>query len=612
MKHPWLMFTFLLLSSDVSVAGPSRFHEAFESRKFAPQVFSARENNSDGHWEVTNEGLKGTLPTGSTRRPPLQFSFLGRIEGDFKVSLSYKIQNLPKPKSLKEAARNNIEIYLGRPGGFVSFFRNAEDNDAYGYHVHDQNLIGKDDIYRRFRTDASLGILEIKRIGTSLYFSRGIPGESLIELGSVELDGRPFTELNFQILAFNSPDSLEVTLNEIDIQADRIVMHAEGDSQSSHIGIMTGATIFVLALAVVYFYFRRSSFVRDELADRAHKPIQPTSDPGANAVEKESSRIQRDGFTLIEVLVVIAILGLLVSLILPAVQSIRETARRTQCRNNLRQLGVALASHEASMRAYPFGDGGGGPPSYLPRWSPHSQLLPLLDQQVLYNAINFSGVPWGNNPDFSPPNLTSLSVVVSTFICPSDTATIQDPYNLAHNSYRACAGTDPTNLLDHWPNGNGRNNGTFWYQSRTRTASIRDGTSSTVLFSERCMGSPSQPDSQSDYYLTAPSIEACRAAVEDMAPRMTNPVQWSGGRWGDGNILYTRYNHIFRPNAPSCNFIPDNDYQGQAVVSASSRHRGGVHVLMADGSVRFVNDTIEENIWKAMGTIAGRELINID
>src|SRR5262245_1019233 len=106
------------------------------------------------------------------------------------------------------------------------------------------------------------------------------------------------------------------------------------------------------------------------------------------------------GFTLIEVLVVIAIIGLLIALLLPAVQAAREAARRLQCQNNLKQIGLALANYESSKGCYPFGVGGGGPigsdPGSVSRWSAHSQLLPELEQGTVFNALNFGFVPWGH------------------------------------------------------------------------------------------------------------------------------------------------------------------------------------------------------------------------
>jgi prepilin-type N-terminal cleavage/methylation domain-containing protein len=156
------------------------------------------------------------------------------------------------------------------------------------------------------------------------------------------------------------------------------------------------------------------------------------------------------GFTLIEMLVVITIIGVLVALLLPAVQAAREAARRLRCQSDLRQLGLALANYAASKACYPFGVGGGGPigsdPGSIPGWSAHSLLLPELEQVSVFNALNFAFVPWGHEPVLSPPNLTALAARIASFLCPSDRDGITESYNLAHNNYRACAGTKPYNV----------------------------------------------------------------------------------------------------------------------------------------------------------------------
>ena len=125
------------------------------------------------------------------------------------------------------------------------------------------------------------------------------------------------------------------------------------------------------------------------------------------------ARKQR-AFTLIELLVVIAVIGVLTALLLPAVQAAREAARRAQCSNNLKQIGLALANYQSALRVYPFGVGGGGPPgNVVNRWSAQSQLLPYLEQPALFNALNFVGTPWLNyNPVFGPMNQTDRKSVV--------------------------------------------------------------------------------------------------------------------------------------------------------------------------------------------------------
>ena len=206
------------------------------------------------------------------------------------------------------------------------------------------------------------------------------------------------------------------------------------------------------------------------------------------------NRPHRAGFTLIELLVVISIIGILVALLLPAVQSAREAARQTHCRNNLRQIGQALASYESALRVYPFGVGGGGPPGYEARWSALSQLLPQLEQGTIFNAINFAGVPWPQDPAYAA-NVTILPTQIAVFLCPSDSDSIPDPFGHGHSNYRGNAGTQPRNLSADTAvaGGTGWNNGIFWYQSAVGIAAISDGTSHTAVFSERLPGRSDEP-----------------------------------------------------------------------------------------------------------------------
>ena len=145
----------------------------------------------------------------------------------------------------------------------------------------------------------------------------------------------------------------------------------------------------------------------------------------------------------------IAIIGVLVALLIPAVQMAREAARRGACINNLRQIGLALASYESTHAVYPFGDGGGTPPSFLPRWSAHSQLLPFLEQRSVYDALNFSGLPWAHHPIYGRPNVTGLLTQLSVFLCPSDVGHIADEDGTSCNNYRTAR--DPTHQPDRRP-----------------------------------------------------------------------------------------------------------------------------------------------------------------
>ncbi len=320
----------------------------------------------------------------------------------------------------------------------------------------------------------------------------------------------------------------------------------------------------------------------------------------------------RRGFTLIELLVVVSIIGLLIALLLPAVQGSREASRRQVCLNNLKQIGLALANYETTHGAYPFGVGGGGPPGFVPRWSSQSQLLPFLEQAPVFNALNFAGLPWAHHPTFGTPNQTAILTRIAGFLCPSDADRINDRAEATScNNYRACAGTLPYNLAADSPDGSGRNDGSFWFQSVVRVSSIRDGLTFTAAFSERCLGNPARPDPKGDYYLSGQTIATCLRTDPATTPRFISSLEWSGQRWTDGNIFYTRYHHGIVPNGPSCNF-GDRDDDGQAVVTATSRHPGGVNLLLAGGSARFVKDSVALAVWRALGTVAGGEVIGDD
>jgi prepilin-type N-terminal cleavage/methylation domain-containing protein/prepilin-type processing-associated H-X9-DG protein len=316
-------------------------------------------------------------------------------------------------------------------------------------------------------------------------------------------------------------------------------------------------------------------------------------------------------FTLIELLVVISIIGLLVALLIPAVQMARESSRRAACVNNLKQIGLALASYEGAHRVYPFGVGGGGPPGFLPRWSAHSQLLMWIEQTSVYNALNFSGVPWAHNASFGTENLTGVLTSISVFLCPSDINFIADRDGMSCNNYRACAGTKPINLVDNLVATTGINNGAFWFQSAVKVSSITDGTSNTAAFSERCLGNSTNPDPLGDIYEIGATLAPCASAGPTTTPRFDHSLEWSGQRWSDGNAFYTRYHHYLTPQMQSCT-TGTVDYSGDLAITATSRHPGGVNLLTADGAVRFVKQSVALSPWQALATIAGGEVISAD
>ncbi len=296
------------------------------------------------------------------------------------------------------------------------------------------------------------------------------------------------------------------------------------------------------------------------------------------------------GFSLIELLVVIAIIAILVALLLPAVQQAREAARRTQCKNNLRQIGLALHNYHDVAKCFPFGMGGTGT-----KYSALSQLLPQLEQVNLYARIDF------NRTITDVANTPARMIEVPVFRCPSD---------FANSSPTAGGG------VNYLPNKGAslvwqdtKADGVIYYNSSTKLKDLTDGTSNTAAYSERMVSDGSNgivtPDS--DTFLSSANPATQNDAVQFCnAVDITNPAnqfpQFMGAPWIDGKH---GYQHISGPNARSCGFQPG----GKATMAANSRHVGGVHLLLCDGSVRFASSNVDISFWRAVGTRNGGEVI---
>lgn len=340
---------------------------------------------------------------------------------------------------------------------------------------------------------------------------------------------------------------------------------------------------------------------------------------------------RRPGFTLIELLVVIAIIAVLIAILLPAVQQAREAARRAQCKNNLKQIGLAIHNYEASHRIYPFGKGASYPgvPVYA-RWSQHAMLLPYLDQGPLYDTLDFNFPPetpgMGGVIAFMPAysnangkNAAGSRTVVPMFMCPSD-LTAGDPWQ-AQNNYAAnqggwlCDRSDaPGAATDVSPAE--VQTGVFYFLSRCRSKDVVDGMSQTAFFSEKIRGQGT-PDPKSDMFVipAQTSRDATYDACQNINPLTATPLtsKW-GYSWVMGENCCTQYNHVATPNSKSCG---GTGFTGTMTnmamqVSANSRHAGGTHVMMGDGAVRFVSESIDLNTWRAMGTRASKEVYSLE
>jgi prepilin-type N-terminal cleavage/methylation domain-containing protein/prepilin-type processing-associated H-X9-DG protein len=591
MLRPWLASIAVLLA--ITTAGAAdEVDTLFGSWGYDRWLFSPKTGQSGGKWKTADDGLHAVIPRGSDKRTPMWFVAEAKLEGDFEIVAAYDARALPKPRERPGmpdyAVSNGIELGFRVGQTWVSVFDTRRPSgEAVGYFIRPPD--GKN-AYAQVPGSRPLGRLAARRVGSKLTLLHSEPSGDLIELGTYEIGTEPAEEVALVPKPINTTEAIEVVFPRLGLKADRVVRLKQPPRDWTP---WIGAAIGLVGAAVlVVFGWRWWSSRREEKPRVAY------------------SR----GFTLIELLVVILIFAILTALLISAVQSAREAARRAQCANNLKQLGIGLANYETVHAAYPFGVGGGGPPGSTGRWSAHSQILPYYESSNLFNSLNFSGVPWVEDGiPLSKMNLTPLVTTVSTFLCPSDTPTpTADPYVLAPNNYRACAGTQPVNLPGDSPDGSGKNDGAFWYQSAVRPSAVSDGLSNTAFFSERCIHKPGPVDPKADYLLTADTVGSCTAADPMTSPALDVVLQRHGYRWADGNIVYTRYTSLLPPNGVSCILGGSSDFESPIVSTASSRHPGGVNLLLGDGSVRFVKQTIAPATWKALGTIGGGETIAQD
>jgi prepilin-type N-terminal cleavage/methylation domain-containing protein/prepilin-type processing-associated H-X9-DG protein len=366
----------------------------------------------------------------------------------------------------------------------------------------------------------------------------------------------------------------------------------------------------------------------------------------------------RRGFTLIELLVVIAIIAVLIALLLPAVQSAREAARRAQCTNNLKQLGLALANYESANGAYPASYGSSPLPGQYwttwGSWSPQALLLGYFEQTPIYNAINFSAVSHGGQTALDLAQATAITTRIASFLCPSSPLPQGTYYGRQKpgNNYFASVGSSLNWIGEANPGPNGifrfgggallsdtSNNGQQCAALGVRD--VQDGTSNTIAFGEWRMGDftctklsipqdvinpvaytgdtwgsgSNMPAGSGPFLLW---LQACAGAAPSSvtkAPQWEYNMSYLGQAWNQGMFGWTLGNTLLAPNpnypnCRTCSWMGDWDCAG--MYGLSSYHPGGGNVAFADGSVRFLkSSTSMQTVW-ALGSRAQGEVLSAD
>ncbi|MFO0954111.1 MAG: DUF1559 domain-containing protein [Isosphaeraceae bacterium] len=378
----------------------------------------------------------------------------------------------------------------------------------------------------------------------------------------------------------------------------------------------------------------------------------------------KSSSLRSNGrraFTLIELLVVIAIIAVLIALLLPAVQSAREAARRAQCTNNLKQLGLALHNYHSAVNSFPVGflfpsvasptgSNALGIPDLHWRWSVTAQMSPYLEMTNVYNAMNFSwpiapgtgaSGPFAGFQAFRPfpVHYTAITMKVGVFVCPSDGATggatLPDgSATFGPTNYQFCTGDGSPGSGHVGDAGDPVNcapapcappaNGAFVLGPAQTVASITDGTSNTAAASEQLIGPASGTTTTVAGAASRPqdvrrgAVYVSTVPIPDNGPNVgCNNVAagWrldKGYGWWDGDMRSGLYNHYLTPNSKTFDCWQSSPPHDPAVKAARGNHPGGVNVLFCDGHVQFVKDTVSLASWRALSTRNGGEVISAD
>ncbi len=317
------------------------------------------------------------------------------------------------------------------------------------------------------------------------------------------------------------------------------------------------------------------------------------------------------GFTLVELLVVVAIIGVLVGLLLPAIQSAREAARRTQCLNNLKQAALALQNYEAAKKTFP-------PFAELPRTvtfqpvSAQARILAYIEQEAIARRINFDATaPFTANPDLAKTR-------IATFMCPSeDNDRERQTPTLVYYPLNYCLNEGTWFIYD--PVSDEAGDGAFAPNRSFRASDMSDGLSNTLAWSEAKAYQPNLWDSSQPATVGV----APPATVAEVAAFFGGTFDFNGHtEWVEGDVHETGFTTTFTPNANvaytdgagtySVDFTSMRDGESTtlptyAAVTARSYHPGAVNAAMMDGSVRAVSDSVDLAVWRAAGTRAGDE-----